>query len=52
MVPMLILALNFSAACKPPNTEPSVVEDNARITLPEPRYDSDVSVEEALLKRR
>ena len=52
MVPILILALNFSAACKAPDTKPSPVEDNARITLPEPRYDSDVSVEEALLKRR
>jgi len=52
MVTMLVLALNFSAACKPPDTEPSPTEDNARIILPEPRCDSDVSVEEALLKRR
>ena len=52
MVPMLILALNFSAACKPPDSGALPAEDNVRITLPEPRYDSDVSVEEALLKRR
>jgi len=52
MVTMLFLALNFSAACKPPDTEPSPTEDNVRIILPEPRYCSDVSVEEALLKRR
>jgi len=52
MVPMLILALNFSAGCQPPDTEPSPAEDNTRIILPKPRYDSDVSVEEALLKRR
>lgn len=52
MVSILILALNFSAACKPLDTEPLPAEDNARITLPEPRYDSDVSLEEALLKRR
>jgi len=52
IVPMLILALNFSAACKLSDTEPSPVEGNARIILPEPRYDSDISVEETLLKRR
>ena len=52
MAPILVLALNFSAGCQPPDTEPSPAEDNARITLPEPRCDSDVSVEEALLKRR
>jgi len=52
MVSIWVLALNFSAGCQPPDTEPSPAEDNARITLPEPRCDSDVSVEEALLKRR
>ena len=52
MAPILVLALNFSAGCQPPDAEPSPAEDNARITLPEPRCDSDVSVEEALLKRR
>lgn len=52
MVPMLILALSFLSACKPADTRPSPAEDNARIILPEPRYDSDISVEEALLKRR
>ena len=52
MVPILILALSFSAACGPTDIEKSPAEDSARIILPEPRYDSDVSVEEALLKRR
>lgn len=52
MVPMLILALSFLFACRPADTGPSPAEDNARIVLPEPRYDSDISVEEALLKRR
>jgi len=52
MVSIWVLALNFSAGCQPLDTEPSPAEDNARITLPEPRCDSDVSVEEALLKRR
>lgn len=52
MVSMLILALNFSAGCKPPDTGPSPTEDIIRIILPEPRYDSGISVEEALLKRR
>ena len=51
-MPTLILALNFSAACKPPDAEPSPSGEGVRIILPEPRYDSDVSVEEALLKRR
>ena len=52
IVSIWVLALNFSAGCQPPDTEPSPAKDNARIILPEPRYDSDVSVEEALLKRR
>lgn len=52
MVPILILALSFSAACGPTDIGKSPAEDSARIILPEPRYDSDVSVEEALLKRR
>ena len=49
---ILILTINLVTACKPSEVEPPAVENNARITLPEPRYDSDVSLEEALLKRR
>jgi len=52
IVSILILTLNFAAACKPSEVEPPAVENNARIILPEPRYDSDVSLEETLLKRR
>ena len=52
MIPILILALNFATACKPLDTEPPSVEDSVRIILPKPRYDSDVSVEESMLKRR
>ena len=52
IVPVLILSLNFLIACGPPDTGLSPAEDSARIILPEPRYESKVSVEEALLKRR
>lgn len=52
MVSIWVLALNFSAGCQPLDTEPSPAKDNARIILPQPIYDSTVSVEEALLKRR
>ena len=52
MVSIWVLALNFSVGCQSLDTEPSPAKDNARIILPKPRYDSDVSVEEALLKRR
>lgn len=51
MVPMFILALNF-LACVPANNGLSPLEDEVRIALPEPRYDSNVSVEEAILQRR
>ena len=51
-MPMLILALGFLSACRPADTGPSGAEEYARIVLPEPRRDSGVSVEEALLKRR
>ena len=49
---LLILTVNLVTACKPSEIEAPIVENNARITLPEPRYDSDVSLEETLLKRR
>ena len=52
MIPILILALNFTTACKPPDTESPSVENSVRIILPKPRYDSATSIEEALLKRR
>ena len=49
---LLILTVNLVTAFKPSEIEAPIVENNARITLPEPRYDSDVSLEETLLKRR
>ena len=51
MVPIFILALNF-LACVPADSGQSPLEDEVRIALPEPRYDSTVSVEEAILQRR
>ncbi len=51
MVPMFILALNFMA-CVPADSGQSPLEDEVKIILPEPRYDSNVSVEEAILQRR
>ncbi|MBA7481203.1 hypothetical protein ES707_16673 [subsurface metagenome] len=51
MVPMFILALNF-LACVPANSGQSPTDDSVKIILPEPRYDSNVSVEEAILQRR
>ena len=51
MVSMFILALNF-LACVPDNSGQSPTEDSVKIILPEPRYDSNVSVEEAILQRR
>ncbi len=47
---MLLLMLNFSA-CGPADDGESQI-DSTVIILPEPRYDSDVSVEEAILQRR
>jgi SagB-type dehydrogenase family enzyme len=51
LVLMLLLMLNFSA-CGTADGGKSPTEDSTRIILPEPRYDSDVSVEEAILQRR
>jgi SagB-type dehydrogenase family enzyme len=50
LVMMLLLMLNFSA-CDPADSGESQI-DSTIIILPEPRYDSDVSVEEAILQRR
>jgi len=52
VVAMLFLALNFVTACGSPDNMQLPAADSSRITLPEPKYDSDVSVEQALLKRR
>jgi SagB-type dehydrogenase family enzyme len=46
----LLLLLNFSA-CGPADDGESQI-DSTVIILPKPRYDSDVSVEEAILQRR
>jgi SagB-type dehydrogenase family enzyme len=50
LVMMLLLLLNFSA-CGPADDGESQI-DSTVIILPEPRYDSDISVEEAILQRR
>ena len=52
LVLVLILTPNFLLACKPAEIKPSPIKDNVRISLPEPRYDSNISIEETLLKRR
>ena len=46
------MALNLLVACGAPDIGSSSMEERERIVLPEPRYESKVSVEEALLKRR
>lgn len=50
---LLLTILFLSSGCVPgeeptPHQVPSEIE----VTLPEPRHDSDVSIEETLLKRR
>jgi SagB-type dehydrogenase family enzyme len=49
---MLVLSLNLSVGCGAGNTGGVPAGDSRRITLPEPRHDSDTSLEEALLERR
>ena len=51
LMSLLILGLNFSA-CGATGGGLPPAGDEVRIVLPEPRYSSDVSVEEALLERR
>jgi SagB-type dehydrogenase family enzyme len=51
ILPILFLALYFSA-CSPADNGVSPLEDGMKIILPEPKYDSDISVEEAMLNRR
>ena len=50
---LFMLSLLLLVACVPSEIGPtSPTGDNELITLPEPRYESEVSVEEALLNRR
>ena len=49
-LPLLLLALKSS--CNSADRETSMTDDSITIALPEPRYDSDISVEETLLQRR
>jgi len=51
ILPMFFPTLYFSA-CSPADNSTPPLEDGMRITLPEPKYDSDISVEEAMLNRR
>jgi len=51
MLSILMLPLSFSVGCGPGNWGGAPVGES-RIALPQPRHDSDTSVEEALLKRR
>lgn len=48
---MFFLTLYFSA-CSPADNGTSPLEDGMKITLPEPKYDSETSIEEAILNRR
>ncbi len=50
-MPVLLLILYFSA-CSPADNIISSLEYGMRITLPEPKYESEISIEEAILKRR
>lgn len=50
-MPMFFLALYFSA-CSPADNGTLPLEDGMKITLPEPKYDSETSIEEAILNRR
>ena len=49
--PLLLLSLIFTGGCRESEGN-TPVNDSGAITLPEPAYDSDTSVEEALLARR
>ena len=52
LVPILMLMLNFLLACNSFDNGISQMNDNITVALPQPRYDSDISVEEAILQRR
>jgi len=51
ILPMFFLTLYFSA-CSLAGNDMSPLEDGIKIILPEPIYDSDTSIEEAILNRR
>lgn len=51
ILPMFFLTLYLSA-CSPAGNDMSPLEDGIKIILPEPIYDSDISIEEAILNRR
>jgi len=51
ILPMFCLALSLSA-CSPSDNSTLPLKDGMKVTLPEPNYDGDVSVEEAILNRR
>ena len=55
LLSLAIILLTFSCACAPSANTPTPTptsEPESIIELPEPRYDSDVSLEQSLLKRR
>jgi SagB-type dehydrogenase family enzyme len=51
MLPFLVVPFMVTAGCEN-NESTSPVKDNDNIALPEPAYDSDTSIEKALLERR
>ncbi|MFH1662877.1 MAG: SagB/ThcOx family dehydrogenase [Chloroflexota bacterium] len=51
ILPMFCLTLHFSEY-SPSDNSTSPLEDGVKITLPEPKYKSDTSIEKAILNRR
>jgi len=49
---LALLLLAVKSACSPVDSETLMTENGVTIILPEPKYDGDVPVEEALLERR
>lgn len=55
LVTLVMVFMTLLCSCAKPNTTPAPTPSPTQanvITLPEPRYDSDVSIEQSLLKRR
>ena len=55
LVTLVMVFMTLLCSCAKPNTAPAPTPSPTQaniITLPEPRYDSDVSIEQSLLKRR
>lgn len=52
LVTLAIVLVTFCGCAKPVITPPAASPEQDVIKLPEPRYDSDVSIEQSLLKRR